>query len=265
MGRYYAGLSFWCCALCLCQDCKSLKQCAIGDSMLSRSLTLILLCKIVSAQNIPSPKLSAASYTRLLNMVLPPEYPRSQKLDYLFILRFEPNEGTESQLDVRAWHDGRVEATLSTIKGVSAWRVANDYIARTGKENLVAITDLIKAQTHPVNFSRSDLEKWHSSLFVALRSSESYLERSAQSYRTGGNRDAVLDGDHYELWYVQGETESHWSFSDVPAGSALQAPILPLAKWMVRFRSESNNEPVSCRRFRGKARQLFRRWRVCCG
>jgi len=171
-------------------------------------------------------------------MVLPREYPRSLKLDYLFTLRFEPNQGGESQLEVRAWHDGRVDVTVSTISGGSVWRTAKGYLARTGKENLAAITDSIKVQTHSVKLSRSDLEKWHSSLFVATRSSESYLERSAKSYRTGGNRDAVLDGDHYELWYIQGETESHWSFSDVPAENAAKAAILPLAKWMGMIRSE---------------------------
>jgi hypothetical protein len=80
--------------------------------------------------------------------------------------------------------------------------------------------------------SRSDIEKWHALLFIAMRESESLLERSAEEFRKDGTRAAVLDGDRYGLWYVQGENELHWSFMDVPIGDAPNQATLPFAKWM---------------------------------
>jgi hypothetical protein len=153
------------------------------------------------------------------------------------VLRFQPNRGTESQLAIRALHDGGGEGTLYTIQGDSAWTTANRYVARTGQEQATAIAGTIKVKKRDLSLARADLEKWHALLFDVVRGSESTLERSAEEYRTNGTRSTVLDGDRYDFWYVQGETESHWSFSDVPLGDAPRQAILPLAKWMAMVRA----------------------------
>jgi hypothetical protein len=205
-------------------------------------LALILLCEAGFAQNSTSSgraQLSLENYSRLLDALFPRDYPPTLKLDYLMILRFEPNEGPESQLALRMWHDGRIEATLYRIQGVGAWRAANGYTARTGKVNLGAIARSINVQMTPLSISRSDVEKWHSSLFEAVRNSEAALEGSAEEFRRSGTRETVLDADRYDFWYVQGETEFHWSFSDVRITDAPQGAILPLAKWMSMVRLES--------------------------
>jgi hypothetical protein len=177
-------------------------------------------------------------------MLFPREYPPSLKLDYVMILRFEPNERAESQLVVRTWHDGTVEATLFAIQDGTAWRVANAYIAQTGKENIEAIAGSIRVQRRSLNLSRPDVQKWHTLLFQALRASESALERSAEEYRVSGTREAVLDGGRYDLWYAQGETECHWSFSDVDISDAPERTNSPLAHWMntVRIASTKNRQ-----------------------
>jgi hypothetical protein len=206
------------------------------------SVALILLCEAGFAQGRkptgPS-ELNLESYSRLLDTLLPRDHPPSLRLDCLMILRFEPNKGAESQIAIRAWHDGHVDATLYTVLDASVWSAANGYIARTGGENLEAIAKSIKVQNRPLDLPRSDVDRWISSLFEALRSSEASLENFAAEYRRTGTRQAVLDGDHYDFWYAQGETEFHWAFSDVPVSEARRGAILPLAKWMDIVRTES--------------------------
>jgi len=183
--------------------------------------------------------ITSGSYSQLLDTLLPREHPPSLRLDCLMILRFEPNEGAESQIVIRAWHDGHVDATLYTVQGASAWSAANGYIARTRGENLEAIAKSIQVQSRTLDVPRAGVDKWASSLFEALRSSESSLEKLAAEYRKTGTRQAVLDGDHYDFWYAQGEIEFHWAFSDVPVSEARREAILPLAKWMDMVRTES--------------------------
>ncbi len=102
-----------------------------------------------------------------------------------------------------------------------------------------AIAKSIQVQSRLLNVPRADVDKWTSLLFEALRSSESTLEKFADAHRKTGARQAVLDGDHYDFWYAQGEIESHWSFSDVPVSEARREASLPLAKWMDMVRTES--------------------------
>jgi hypothetical protein len=206
------------------------------------ALTLILLCEDGFTQSLaPAERqvIRSESYSQLLDTLLPRKYTPSPQLDCLMILRFEPNEGAESQLAIRAWHDGHVEATLYTVQGASVWSTANGYIARTGAENLEAIAKSIKVQSRRLDLPRPAVDKWISSLFEALRNSASSLEKLALQYRKTGNRLTELDGDHYDFWYVQGEAESHWEFSDVPVRAARREAILPLAKWMDMVRTES--------------------------
>jgi hypothetical protein len=181
--------------------------------------------------------LSRQGYSQLLDTQFPRVYPASLKRAWLTILRFEPNRGVESQLAIEAWHDGHIEATLYTIQGRSAWAAGNAYIARAGREDLGSIAKSIRVQKRVLSLQPSDLEKRHALFFAVARDSESALERSAAEFRTSGNRNTVLDGDRYELWYVQGETETHWSFSDVHLDDAPGQAILPLAKWMAMVRA----------------------------
>jgi hypothetical protein len=202
-------------------------------------LTLILLGRVGFAQGPPSGRtfeLSSESYSRLLDTLFPRQYPPSLKLDYLMILRFQPNELPESQLVIRAWHDGHVEAVLYTVSGGSVWGVANKYLAQTGKEDVRGVANSIKVKATPLSLSTSTVEGWHTSLFTALREEEAELERSSAEFQKNGTREAVLDGARYDLWYVQGENESHWSFSDLDTSATSSGGNLPLGRWMNRVR-----------------------------
>jgi hypothetical protein len=181
--------------------------------------------------------LSPENYSHLLDRLFPRVHPPSLRLDWLLVLRFEPNHGPESQLSIRAWHDGRAEVYFDLIQGSSAWSEANAYIARTGQQNLDAITSSIKTTRSVLSLPRSTLERWHQLFFRAIGESQLLLEKSDEEFRKSGERAAVLDGDRYTLWYMQGESEFSWSFSDVPINDVARQGMSPLVKWMATVRS----------------------------
>ena len=181
---------------------------------------------------VQSKLVSSDGYARILDMIFPHDSVSSLKVGFTMVLRFEPNQGSESQLLFRVWHDGHVAATSYTVKGGSAWNLANDYMARTGKEDDAAISRSIAVEEKQLKVNLAEVERWHAGLFETLRASDSYLQKTATEYAKDGTREAVLDGTRYELWYWQGETELHWDFSDIDLNDAPTRANLPLARWM---------------------------------
>lgn len=99
------------------------------------------------------------------------------------VLRFEPNQGPESQLLFRVWYDGHIDAQKWTVRSGSAWSLANSYIAKTGKEDIDAISRLLSVETTKVDVSAATVKGWHASLFEFLGLSNSQLEKEAVVYR----------------------------------------------------------------------------------
>ena len=210
----------------------------------SAILVLLMLAATVGAAapqdaTTGSTLISEAGYAHLLDAAFPRENIASLKIAYTMVLRFEPNEGPESQLLFRVWHDGHIDAQLYTVKSGSAWGLANNYIARSGKEDIAAIAPLIPVEKKQLELSAAEVERWHAGLFDILRLSDSALQRAAAEYAKDGSRDAVLDGTRYQFWYMQGETDLRWSFSDIDVNDALARAYLPLARWMNTVRIAS--------------------------
>ena len=211
---------------------------------LSAILGLLMAAATADAANsqggtTESKLMSEGGYTHLLDAVFPREKIASLKVAYAMVLRFEPNEGPESQRLFRVWHDGHIDAQLYTIKSGSAWSLANSYIARSGKEDVAAIAPLIPVEKKQLELSAAEVEQWHTGLFGILRASDSALQSAAAEYAKNGRREAVLDGTRYQFWYMQGETELSWSFSDIDVKDTLARANLPLARWMNSVRVAS--------------------------
>jgi hypothetical protein len=182
---------------------------------------------------------SEAGYERLLDAIFPRENIASLKVAYTMVLRFQPNEGAESQLLFRVWYDGHTDAELYMVKGGSAWASANNYLAKSGKEEIANIVRLIPVERKQLSISTREVQEWHAGLFDTLRSSDSALQKAAAEYAKNGSREAVLDGTRYQFWYLQGETETRWNFSDIDINDGAPRANLPLARWMKMVRASS--------------------------
>jgi len=186
-----------------------------------------------------SPLISAEGYERLLDSIFPREQIASLKVGYTMILRFEPNQGPESQLLFRVWYDGHIDAQMWTVKSGSAWRLANEYITRTGNEDIATVARLVAVEKTQIELNATQVQKWHTSLFDILRSSDSQLQKAAAEYFKQGVTDAVLDGTRYEFWYTQGMIEARWTFFDIDVNDLATRANLPLARWMNEVRAAS--------------------------
>lgn len=211
------------------------------------SNTILLLLFVAGIAGTANPQgvsgtttlISDGAYVQLLDTIFPRESPVSLKIAYTMILRFEPNEGPESQLLFRAWYDGHVDAELYSVKNGSAWSAANSYIAKSGREDIAAIAPLIPVEKKQLTVPANEVQQWHAGLFDTLRSSDSALQKSAAEYAKDGSREAVLDGTRYQFWYLQGEAEMRWNFSDIDINDARARANLPLARWMNMVRMAS--------------------------
>ena len=176
--------------------------------------------------------LSTDGYGRILDAVFPHESVPSLKVAYTMVLRFEPNQGPESQLLLRVWRDGHTETTLYTVRNGSVWNLANAYVAQKGEHDVAAIAGSIPVEKKQLEIDSAKVDRWRAQLFETLRASDSQLQKAAAEYARDGSRDAVLDGTRYELWYSQGETDLHWAFSDIDMNDLPARAHLPLARWM---------------------------------
>ena len=116
--------------------------------------------------------ISDAGYAHLLDAIFPRENIASLKVAYTMVLRFEPNEGPESQLLFRVWNDGHIDEEMYSVKSGSAWTLANGYISKSGKEDIAAIAPLIPVQKKQLMVTADEVQEWHAGLFDALRSSD---------------------------------------------------------------------------------------------
>lgn len=201
--------------------------------------------RLASAQDgvVGQPKLvSADSYARILDLIFPHESVPSLKVAYTMVLRFEPNQGPESQLLLRVWHDGHTEATLYIVKSGSAWNLANAYVSQARKEDVAALARSIPVEKKQLEIDSGRVDRWHTQLFDSLRASDSQLQKDAAQYAKDGSRDSVLDGSRYEFWYSEGETDLHWTFSDIDVNDLPTRANLPLARWMNAVRVASLNK-----------------------
>lgn len=200
--------------------------------------SLFILSQTVLAQDpaIAQPFIpSFETHSLLLDSLFGRVKPPSLKVYFIMILRFEPNQLPESQVVVQAWRDGRLDVTEYRLTD-SAWKSLVRYVDRNGKEDIQAVARTLKVQVTPVKLPESTGESWWASLFSALREEQIDLEKAAAEVRKDGTIEVVLDGATYNLRYLQGDREVHWTFSDLDVGS--KNWNRPLGRWMNRVRLE---------------------------
>jgi hypothetical protein len=195
----------------------------------------------------PSPpssvSLTEQAYDQVLDRIFPRELFAGRNLAYTMILRFTPSFAAESQLVIRVGLDKSVEARLYAVERRSAADTAEEYVKRTGQQDIVKIAAAIEVTERRLQVDFQEVERWHSQLYDALDSSVRELKRSAAEYLKSGTVDVVLDGTTYDLWYAQGTLESHWRYVDVDANG--REVVVPLTRWLNMVRSAAQKRPAA--------------------
>jgi len=169
-------------------------------------------------------------YPRLLDLLLPVDRDLPQRIDYAMVLRFAPNWEPESQITIQAMHDGTVKAFLLTCVG-GAGASANAQLARSGRKPIEELAKAIRVERKELVVQRSKVEQWHKSLREALQQSLTAIDKDIEQFRRNDERAVWLDGADFDLWYLEGEVETHWRAVDRHQGDHM-----PFSKWMIVVR-----------------------------
>ena len=94
-----------------------------------------------------NPLLSSEAYGRILNVVFQREEPKASELQYAIFVRFMSSVHSESQIVIEMGINGKGQAWLFRVSGSSVWNVANEYIQKTGHEDIVQIARLVQHES----------------------------------------------------------------------------------------------------------------------
>jgi hypothetical protein len=182
------------------------------------------------------PIVSSVAYGRILDTVFSQKKPKTSQLQYSMVLRFMSSKHTEAEVVVNVFNGGKAEATLFKASGSSVWNIANDYIQKTGREDVEQIAKLVQTTKQPVSISPVQAALWHSGALKSLGQSSGELQQDIVALGKTGETTIFLDGTTYELWFNQGLTEIHWIVMDEEVNDANAAGRASIAQWMNKIR-----------------------------
>jgi hypothetical protein len=174
--------------------------------------------------------LSYDDYLHLMNVLFPVDHAVPPGLEYTMVLRFEPHLHPESQLVVRKFHSGRVDAVLYRVKVGTLWRDALQLRAANPDASLSEIAAAIPALKTQVPVTPQLVAEWHKQLFPTLARSFDRVKREDKRVQRTGRWDTMSGGTRYEVWYIEGNDEVHtigWDNEVDSVGTGNFA----LAKW----------------------------------
>jgi hypothetical protein len=209
-------------------------------------LVPLLLASAAYAANAAAPvhrHVSLEAYGRILNLVFPHTEPDAGVILYEMVLRFMSSKHSESEVLIDVYQTGKSEAWIFQVSGSSAWNIANEYIQRSGREDVEQIANLVRRSKRKISISPDQADGWHAACLKGMGKATAELEAEAVGTRTTGEVGIYLDGSTYELWFTQGATQIHWRSMDEEVNDSGPAGDSPVAKWMNDVRSYALTTP----------------------
>ena len=194
------------------------------------------------AAKTPRSLLSYDEYEHLLNLIFPVDHALPMGMEYSIVLRFESlTNHPESQVVIRRWHDGRVEATLYRVEKGNAWQAAYGHNPDGKNFDFPAIVKDISIKQNRVLVSTQMVDHWHSELFPVIEHQFAHVRSNDKRISRTGTAGISQSGTRYELWFLQPDDEVHVASWDVET-EVLPTGTYPLTKWMnlIRFHAEGH-------------------------
>jgi hypothetical protein len=183
----------------------------------------------------PAAPLSIADYDYLLDVLFPVDHALPPTVDYVMVLRFEPHLHPESQIVIRRYHQGRIEASLTEVANGSAWKAAYQQLVPGESPNFQAIASNIQLRDSKFRVDPQQLDAWHKEIFPVLAKQSARVRNIDKSLRGKGNHEIATMGTRYEFWFIQMNDEEHM----VAWGSeseSVQTGTSALTQWMNKVR-----------------------------
>jgi hypothetical protein len=198
-------------------------------------LVPLLLASAAYAANAAAPvhrHLSLEAYGRILNLVFPHKEPDASVILYEMVLRFMTSKHSESEVVIDVYQTGRTEGWLFQVPGPSVWNTANEYVQKSGREDVEQIAKLVRRSKREINISPDQAEAWHAACLESLGQATTVLKAEEVATKKTGEVEIYLDGSTYELWFSQAATEIHWRSMDQEVDDSGSAGGSPVAAWM---------------------------------
>jgi hypothetical protein len=182
-------------------------------------------------------------YEYLLDVLFPIDRSMPLDLDYMMVLRFEPHLHPESQVVVRRWHDGRIEATIQQVVSGNAWRSAYALVTPGQPLDFPAMAQSVKVRENKVLLNDEQVRAWHQAMFPAIEQQFSHVRSVDREIGRKGKHQAESTGTRYEMWFIEQDDEVHAVAWDTEI-DALPTGSYALTKWMNEVRFYAANHTV---------------------
>lgn len=195
-------------------------QCGSSDKTLPRTI----------------PTVSQETYNRVLEILLPIEYPSPDKTDFFIALRFQPSFSRTSQITIR--NDVEKTEVIEYAANVNVYDELNKILAETCLENPEEMAKLIKVEKKKLDVPPLRVKQWHINFLRSLSSSlDNFRQRSEQRAKDG-TVSIILDGTSYKLWYMQGGDKIEIEFYDAEIDDPKVTGNFKLVQWMNTVRQQ---------------------------
>lgn len=168
---------------------------------------------------------SVETYYKVLDLVFPRDILQNQKLNYVFVLRFEPTFHPESQI-VISESEGKFEVVKYTALNGGVEMQLNQTVQRTQREDVNELARSIRIRKERSTVSLKTLRSLRASFLDNLRLSEQQRDNAPKDQIT-----VIADGTGYRLWY-RGETEVQSEFTGSNMTTPARPDESPLISWM---------------------------------
>ena len=184
--------------------------------------------------------LSISDYQHLLDVVMPADHRTRPGLQYSMILRFEPQIHPESQIAIRRWRDGRIETAVFHVQERNAWHAAYGKVAPGQSPDFDAVAKDVKVERKSFQLAATDEAAWRKELMPAIQKELAKANKKIRHIDHEGMHELQMNGTRYELWYIQGDNEMHFTSLDSEVDTMTKGN-LALTKWMNQVRTYADS------------------------
>jgi hypothetical protein len=171
----------------------------------------------------PIPTISLETYHQILDLIFAPKDKPQGVIAFSLNIRIAPAFRPESQMNLTLLPD-QTARTEYVVTDKNVYYASNELLRSTGEGRAEALAQKMPVKRHPLNLSPALLMKWQSQLIGSLNASFLVLQQDLQKTLLREPASLFLDGDSYEVWYGQGQTNLHVCFPQA-------AMPTPLEKW----------------------------------
>jgi hypothetical protein len=169
----------------------------------------------------PIPTISLETYHQILDLIFAPKDKPRSAVAFTLSVRVDPAFRAESQINLTLLPDQTARGEY-VVTDKNVYYASNKLLQSTREGRVEALAEKTSVKRHALNLPPDLLMKWQTQLIEGLSANFLALQPDLQKVLLRQPATLVLDGDSYEVWYAQGQTAIHVSFSQAAMPTPLE-------------------------------------------